>query len=112
VRRAVLLLAAAAASVIAGGVVIAATWHVSFGHGLYCSLGTASTVGCDKQPVSPAGWIAAAAVMLTAIPLLAAAFGSLHLDKVRAHVADSEHRMKAHFEQRLREHLGSKGGGT
>jgi hypothetical protein len=90
-RRAWWLLAAAAVSVIAGGAVIAATWRVSFGHGLYCSLGTASTVGCDKQPVSPAGWIAASAVMLTAIPLLAAAFGSLHLDKVREHL-DAHHR--------------------
>jgi hypothetical protein len=109
VKRAWLLLAAAALSVIAGGAVIAATWHVSFGHGLYCSLGTASTVGCDKQPVSPAGWIAASAVMLTAIPLLAAAFGSLHLDKVRKHVAASEKHLKAHFEERLREHLGGRG---
>jgi hypothetical protein len=91
VRRAWWLLAAAAVSVIAGGAVIAATWRLSFGHGLYCSLGMASTDGCDAQPASTAGRIAAAAVMLTAIPLLAAAFGSLHLDRVKAHL-DAHHR--------------------
>lgn len=90
-RRAAVLLAAAAASVIAGGGLIAATWHVSFGHGLYCSLGTASTVGCDMVPRGGAGQITAAAVMLTAIPLLAAAFSQLHLDRVKAHL-DAHHR--------------------
>jgi hypothetical protein len=92
------LLGAAAAAVVAGGAVIAATWHVSFGHGLYCSLGTASTVGCDVAPPGTAGRLAAAAVMLTAIPLLAAAFASLHLDQVRKHVDASlgEHRRSVH----------------
>jgi hypothetical protein len=85
-KRAVVLIAAAAACVLAGGVVIAATWHVPVGQGLYCSLGTASTAGCNAAPVSGAGELAAALLMLTAIPLLAAAFGSLHLARVRKHV--------------------------
>jgi hypothetical protein len=84
--RTTILLAAAAGSVLVGGALIAVTWHVPFGHGLFCSLGTAATVGCDVAPRGGAGQVIAAAVMLTAIPLLAAAFGQLHLDKVREHV--------------------------
>lgn len=85
-KRAAVLLAAAALAVIAGGIAIAITWHLSLGHGIYCSVGTASTVGCDTAPARPAGQLAAVAVMLTAIPLLAAVFASLHLDQVRKHV--------------------------
>jgi Ion channel len=81
-RRPAALVAAAAGCVIAGGALISSSWHLSWWHGLYCSLGTATTVGCDATPPGPAGWIAASLVMLTAIPLLAAAFSSLHLDRM------------------------------
>jgi hypothetical protein len=84
--RARLLLAAAAADIIAGGALIAATWGLSFGYGLYCAVGVATTVGCDATPHGTAGRIVVVAVMLTAIPLLAAAFAQLHLDKVRDHI--------------------------
>jgi ion channel len=98
VSRPVILVAAAAGCVLAGGALIAVTWHLSYGHGLYCALGTATTVGCDAEPRSGTGMLAAAAVMLTAIPLLAAAFGQLHLDKVREHVDRrlGEHREPVH----------------
>jgi hypothetical protein len=86
VSRPLVLVAAAGGCVLAGGVAIALTWHLPLGHGLYCSVGTAATVGCDVTPHSGAGQVIAVAVMLTAIPLLAAAFGQLHLDKVREHV--------------------------
>lgn len=92
--RPAFLVAAAAGCVIAGGWLLAVTWHLPLGTGLYCSAGTASTVGCDPS-LSPAGQVAAVLVMLTAIPLLAAAFGQLHLDKVREHVdtrLDEHHR--------------------
>lgn len=97
-KRPPLLIAAAAGCVLAGGILIAVTWHVPFGHGLYCSLGTAATVGCDVLPRSGAGEITAVLVMLTAIPLLAAAFAQLHLDKVREHVDKklSEHHEAIH----------------
>jgi hypothetical protein len=85
-RRACTLFAATAAVIGAGGELLAATWHLGYWHGLYCSLGTAATAGCDTAPRAPAGWAAACAVILIAIPLLATAFGQLHLDKIRAHV--------------------------
>ncbi len=85
-RPAPVLIAAAAGCVLAGGAVISVTWHVSYGHALYCAVGTAATVGCDVTPRTAAGQVTAVAVMLTAIPLLAAAYASLHLDQVRKHV--------------------------
>jgi hypothetical protein len=85
--RAWVLLAAAGADIIAGGVAIAATWHLSFWHGLYCSIGTASTVGCDTAPRTGLGQAVAVGIMLTAVPLLAAVFTQLHLDRIDAHMA-------------------------
>ena len=91
--RARVLLAAAAADIAAGGWLISATWKISLLHGLYCAVGTASTVGCDTVPATTGGRVAQVFLMLTAIPLLAAVFGQLHLDKVNEHV-----------QARLREH--------
>lgn len=73
-RRALILLAAAAGAVTGGGWLLAVTWHLSYAHGLYCSLGTASTTGCDVSAPGPAGWLAGGAVIVMAIPLLAAVF--------------------------------------
>jgi hypothetical protein len=90
-KRAVVLLTLAAVAVLIDGVAIAATWHIGFGHALYCSLGNATTDGCDASPRSTSGRIAAMAVWLTAIPLVAAAFASLHLDRI-------EDRLRRHHE--------------
>lgn len=76
------LLAATAADIAAGGWLISVTWRISLFHGIFCAVGTASTVGCDSAPAGTSGRLAQVAVMLTAIPLLAAVFGRLHLDKV------------------------------
>lgn len=122
-KRPALLLAAAAACVAAGGWLFAATWHLSYGHGLYCAIGTASTVGCDTVPDSAAGRVAAVAVMLTAIPVLAACFALLtgrhagrrasakvkeHLDAAEKHIAeDADERhvaMQRHVERLLAGH--------
>ena len=82
-KRAWLSLAAAAACIIAGGALIAVTWGLSFWHGLYCSVGTAATVGCDASPHGTSGRLVAVAVMVTAIPALANAFSHIHLHRHR-----------------------------
>jgi hypothetical protein len=74
VRRALALLALAGAVILAGAVLIAATWHLPYPHALYCAIGNAATDGCDALPRTGAGQLAAVAVMLTAVPLLAAVF--------------------------------------
>lgn len=74
-RHGFLLLGAVAVCVIAGGAAFAFTQHLPLATGLYWSVTTATTVGYgDVTPHDTAGRIVAAAVMLTCIPLLAAAF--------------------------------------
>lgn len=68
-RRFLRLLAGAAAAMLAGAIGYAITERIDLFHGVYCSLGTATTFGCD---VTPRGWArtVAAFLMLTALPLL------------------------------------------
>jgi hypothetical protein len=96
VSRVRVLLAATAADITAGGWLISATWKISLLHGLYCAVGTAATVGCDTTPATNPGRAAQVLLMLTAIPLLAAVFGQLHLDKVNEHI---ETRLHEHHDQ-------------
>lgn len=106
-----LLLAAAAVCVLAGGWLLAATWHLGYGTGLYCSLGTATTVGCNPA-LSAAGKVASVVVMLLAIPLLAACFSlatGAHVHKrVTASVAAAEQRITEAADKRhadLKQHI-------
>jgi hypothetical protein len=122
-KRLALLLAAAAAVMAAEASLLAATWRITYGHGLYCVLGVASTVGCDAEPHSVAGRLAAVAVILTCIPLLGAVFAWLtgkhaarhatarvkgHLDAAEKRIAeeaDGRHvAMQRHIERLLKGH--------
>lgn len=85
-KRALIYMAAAAACIIAGGAVIARTMHIGFGHGVYCALGTAATVGCDATPADAGARLASAAVIVVCIPLFALAYGSLSSAHVRKHM--------------------------
>jgi hypothetical protein len=96
VKRAIVLLAAAAAVMAAEADLLAATWHVTYGHGLFCVLGIASTVGCDAQPPGVAGRLAAVVVILTCIPILGAVFAWLTGKHAARHAA-----------AKVREHLGA-----
>ena len=93
-KAALALFAAAAAVIAAGAGLLARTWHLSYWHGLYCSLGTASTAGCDTSARGPAGWIAASGIILTAVPLLGAAYGSLHTGRIKAHLDRHHHSIR------------------
>jgi voltage-gated potassium channel len=91
VRRTVILAGLALACMLGGAAAFSLAEHVSFWLAMYWALSTASTVGYgDVAPRSGAARVIAATVMLTAIPLLAAAFASLtamHVHRhVRAHV--------------------------
>ena len=106
-KGAIALLAAAAAVIAGGAGLMSATWHLSYGRSLYCALGTASTVGCDVNPPGTAARWAAAALMLTAIPLLATASARLFGLHVRRHtkrLLDEHHRL-------IREHIDRVTGG-
>ncbi len=84
-KRALIYIAAAAACILAGGVLLAVTEHLSAGTGVYCGLGTATTVGCSPG-IPVAARIVSAALMLTAIPLFALAYGSLSNAHLRKHM--------------------------
>jgi hypothetical protein len=86
-KRAFIYIAAAAACIAAGGEVTARTMHIGYGHGVYCALGTAATVGCDKAPADGAARLASAAVIVVCIPLFALAYGSLSNAHLRKHMA-------------------------
>jgi voltage-gated potassium channel Kch len=80
----------AAGSITAGGALFSVTQHVPFPTGLYWALSTATTVGYgDVTPRGVAARLIASAVMLTAIPMLAAVFAWLtgHHIARRAHPA-------------------------
>jgi voltage-gated potassium channel len=106
-RRALAVILAASVLDAGLGLAFAAASHVSAWDGLYWATTTATTVGYGD--ITPHGWLAhlvAIGVMITVIPLVAAAFSLLTSGLTSAHVAASEDRMKAHFEARLRHHLG------
>lgn len=85
VRHALVCLAAALAVVLAGAAWIGSTWHLSYTHALYCTAGFAATEGCDTEPRSNTGRWVALLVWVLAIPLLAAAYQSLHIHRSRKH---------------------------
>lgn len=74
-RNVLVLLGSVAAVVLLGGGLFALAENLPFSTGLYWALTTATTVGYgDVTPHNPAGRLLASVVMLTTIPMLAAAF--------------------------------------
>jgi voltage-gated potassium channel len=74
-RHALFFLAGVVGCVLVGGAVFAVTQHLAITSGWYWALETATTVGYgDVTPHNATGRIVASLVMLTTIPMLAAAF--------------------------------------
>lgn len=90
-RRALLVLAATLALDAALGFAYSRADGTPLAHGLYCALGTATTVGCDVAPRSPAAYILSAVMMLTVVPLFAAVFSFFTTGLTADHV-DKRHR--------------------
>lgn len=105
-RRALSVLGVAAVLDALLGVAFAAAGHISVPDGLFFALTTATTVGYGD--ITAHGWLPhllTVAMMLTVIPLFAAAFSLATSGLTSVHVAASERRIKAHIEDRLRHHL-------
>lgn len=104
-RAAAVTIAAAAVLDTAAGLGFAAAEHHSIGTGLYWAVTTATTVGYgDVTPRTTAGHVLAVVVMLTVVPLFAAAFSLFTSGLTAGHVRRSEARVKAHVEDRLASH--------
>ncbi|HEY2088619.1 MAG TPA: hypothetical protein VGH54_21690 [Mycobacterium sp.] len=56
------------------GVLYGQADRIPVAHGLYCALGTATTVGCDTGPATTAAYALSALMMLTVVPLFGAVF--------------------------------------
>ena len=104
--RAIKVLVTAMTLDMLSGIAFALVEHLSIVTGLYWAVTTATTVGYgDVIPTSWAGHLIAVVVMLTVIPLFAAAFSLLTSGLTSTQVSDSETRLKAHFEERFKHHL-------
>lgn len=74
-RHVAMLLGGVASVIVAGGAVFAVTQHLPVTTGWYWAITTATTVGYgDVTPKNASGRVVASVVMLTAIPMLGAAF--------------------------------------
>jgi hypothetical protein len=77
--------------------------HVHPLHGLYCALGTATTVGCDVPPVNGPAYVLSAAMMLIVVPLWTAAIAyfttGLMADHVKEQTAQQTHELKRHIRE-------------
>lgn len=95
-KRAVQILCVTIALDAAFGLLYSSAERIPVLHGLYCALGTATTVGCDISPDNAFGYALMVAMMLTVVPLFAAVFSfftsgltSDHVEKVT--VKQTEH---------------------
>ena len=102
-RRLLWPLAAAAAVVGAWAVVFAQAEHLSWFHGLYCSVGIASTNGCDFLPRDTSDQAVTVAVILTAVPVLGTVFARLtaHHTARRVHERSAAARADAAAARRI-----------
>ncbi len=97
-KRAWVVVGTCAGWIAASGAVWSATQHTSLVTGLYWACSTATTVGYgDVVPRTASGQLLAIGVMVTAIPLLAAAFALVTGGRLLREIAE-------HITKRLDEH--------
>lgn len=100
--RALVVIGAAAVLDCGLGLWFAAAERIPAPDGLYWAVTTATTVGYgDISPHGRAGHLIAVAVMLTVVPLFAAAFSLFTSGLTAGHVRAAEHRIKKHVEQHM-----------
>lgn len=83
------------------GVLVAVADHIPVWHGVYCALGTATTVGCDIAPRTGYTYAIFAVMMLTIVPLFTAIFSfftsGLTADHVDAKTQQQTDELKDHM---------------
>ena len=105
--RALATISIAALLDLAAGVVFALVEHVTIWVGLYWAAATATTVGYgDVTPRTTTGHVVAVLVMLTVIPLFAAAFSLVTSGLTAIHVHDEGQRVRDRIEHVIKHHPG------
>ena len=104
-KRAYFQICGAVAFIIGGGALFSWTQHVPLLTSMYWSVTTASTVGYgDIAPHNSLGRVISIIMMLTAIPLLGAAFANLTGEHLSKRAREERVEIKAHVETLLAEH--------
>lgn len=87
------------------GILYAVAENIHVLHGMYCAVGTATTVGCDIPPDNGFSYVLSAVMMLTVVPLFAAVFSFFTSGLTADHVDARHKQMKEHISgtQRLPE---------
>lgn len=75
--------------------------HIGVAHGLYCSTGIATTVGCDVVPVNGPAYVLSTLMMLTIVPLFSSMFSLFTSGLIASHVDDKTDKQT----QALKEHV-------
>jgi voltage-gated potassium channel Kch len=104
-KRAWAQIVVAVAFITGGGALFSWTQHIPFLTGLYWSTTTATTVGYgDVIPRNDLGRFISICMMLTAIPLLAAAFARLTGEHLAKRAREEITELRAHVHALLAEH--------
>lgn len=85
------------------GVLYGLADHVHALHGVYCALGTATTVGCDIPPANGYAYVLSAVMMLTVVPLFAAVFSFFTSGLTADHVDVKTETQTTELKQHLRQ---------
>jgi hypothetical protein len=85
-KRAVVVLGATVLLDVILGTLYGLDDNIGIWHGLYCSTGIATTVGCDVPPNDRLGYILSTLMMLTVVPLFSSMFSLFTSGLVASHV--------------------------
>jgi len=108
----IVLMGAALASLVAGAALITSFWDLPMWQGLYCSIGLATTEGCNYSPTSRPAQIVAVGLMIVTIPLLAATFGLLQNIHLHKKINKSIDRKLAAHHEAIKELIENGGNGS
>lgn len=84
------------------GLLYALADHVHPLHGMYCAIGTATTVGCDVPPANGPAYVLSTVMMLTVVPLFAAVFSFFTSGLTADHVDAKTDRQTAEIKEHVR----------
>lgn len=111
-KRALAVLAAVTLLDVVSGVILAVIDHVPAWHGVYCTIGTTTTVGCDLPLHGGAAYAMSTVAMVLFVPLWATAFSFFttgltadHVEVITVKQTDTVARITEKQTAELKEHV-------